>query len=128
MCNLEQKLEELLKAKHQLFNIEAEKEVLLKHLLGDEVYSVYKKHMDKYAVLETVKKSEIEAREADIKQAVIDSQQTVAVEGATVKFNKARITWDTKLLEFIADSTPEVLKCKKVGSPYASITYKPVTY
>ena len=59
-----------------------------------------------------------------IKIACIEYGETVKGEYKDVVFYKGRESWDGKLLEGVAVIYPDVLKCKKVGKPYAVVKNK----
>lgn len=59
--------------------------------------------------------------EAQIKEQVLISGQTIKGSIHQFVFSKPRVSWDTKLLDGYAMAHPEILQFRKEGSPSVSV-------
>jgi DNA-binding TFAR19-related protein (PDSD5 family) len=113
----------------QLANFQAEKDVLKiqKQELIDQVLTqeIRARLADIEAEfqprLEAVDQN-IAALEAEIKQEVLVNEASVRGTFLRAVWNKGRVTWDTKRMDDYALYHPEILRFRKQGQPFVSIT------
>ena len=113
----------------RLANYQAEKEVLQieKQQLIDQILTAeIRAHL---AEIEAEFEPRLDAVEQNIAALEEEIKQDVLHEGATVRgtflravWNKGRVTWDTKGMDNYAQLHPEILRYRKQGQPYVSIT------
>ena len=113
----------------RLANYQAEKEVLQieKQQLLDQILTAeIRAHL---AEIEAEFEPRLDAVEQNIAALEEEIKQDVLHEGATVRgtflravWNKGRVTWDTKGMDNYAQLHPEILRYRKQGQPYVSIT------
>jgi len=112
----------------QLAEFQSERDVAMleKQRLLDEVYSAEIKSRIAEIEAEFLGKAEavsenIDALEAEIKQAIIAHGASVKGSVLHAIFAKGRVSWDTKSLDGYAAAHSELLMFRKVGEPSASI-------
>lgn len=113
----------------QLANFQAEKEVLQlqKQELIDEILTAeIKARLDdieaEFAPRVAAVEENIAALEDEIKTAVLENGATVRGAFLRAVWYRGRVSWDTKGMEEFALSHPEVMRYRKQGQPYVSIT------
>ena len=100
--------------------LSAEKSKLLEVAIPPEVKAII-------ADIEAEFEDKTEVVNSQISEVETTAKELVIQEGATVKgnliqavYSKARVTWDSKILEGLAIAMPEIEKAKKTGSPSVS--------
>ncbi len=113
----------------QLANFQAEKDVLQlqKQELIDEILTAeIKARLDEieaeFAPRVAAVEENIAALEAEIKADVLKNGETIRGTFLRAVWNRGRVSWDTKSMDEYALYHPEVIRFRKQGQPYVSIT------
>jgi hypothetical protein len=113
----------------QLANYQAEKEVLqlqkqelLDEILTAEIKARLEEIEAEFAPRLVAVEENIAALEEEIKTEVLQGGATVRGTFLRATWNRGRITWDTKGMDEYALYHPEVMRYRKQGQPYVSIT------
>lgn len=119
--NIQQQLDELANLQAQAEVIRLQFAQLRKAIMPAEIQA----QLDD---LEAEQASTLEPVQNEIATLTDDIKGNVIIQGISVKgsflmavFNKARVTWDGKILEGYAVAHPEINAAKKVGEPSVSI-------
>jgi hypothetical protein len=113
----------------QLANFQAEKDVLQiqKQELIDQFLTL--EIRARLAEIEAEFQPRLEAVDQNIVDLETEIKRDVLASGATVRstflravWNKGRVTWDTKGMDDYAIFHPEILRYRKQGQPFVSIT------
>ena len=121
---IERRLETLTKMKQRRANIADDYALVKEALTPPEVRSALADVDAEYAPVFQRMNADIEAIEAEIKEAVAAHGATVTGGGLMAQFNSGRVTYDSKRLDGLALAFPQINECKKVGEPF--VTLKPV--
>jgi hypothetical protein len=117
-----QKLDRLanFQAQRDLFSLQ--KKELIDQVLTPEIRARLDEIEAEFAgKLETLEEN-IAALEADLREDALRHGASVKGTFLSVRWNKGRVSWDTKSLDDYAASHPEIIRYRKQGEPYASIS------
>jgi hypothetical protein len=67
---------------------------------------------------------EVSRLESEVKEAVRQGGESVKHEGIHAIYTRGRVTWDNRGLSRYAETNPDVLEFRRVGSPSVSIRYR----
>ena len=119
---LSEKLDQLANFQAQRDVLELQKKELMDQILPPEVKARLEEIEAEFSPRKEAVEANITTLEAEIKDEVLRHGQTVKGTFLRVVYHAGRISWDNKALATYAQSRPEILKFRKQGEPYVSIT------
>lgn len=113
----------------RLANYQAQRDVLnlqkrelIDQILTDEIKARLEEIEAEFATRMEAVEANIAVLEEEIRAEVVRHGTTVKGTFLRAVWNKGRVSWDTKGIERYARDHPEVLRFRKQGQPYVSIT------
>jgi hypothetical protein len=119
---LSEKLDQLANFQAQRDVLELQKKELMDQILPPEVKARLEEIEIEFAQRKEAVEANITTLEAEIKDDVLRYGQTVKGTFLRVVYHAGRVSWDNKALDAYARAQPEVLKFRRQGEPYVSIT------
>jgi phage host-nuclease inhibitor protein Gam len=120
--DIHEKLDRLANFQAEKDVLQFEKQELIDQVLTAEIRARLAEIEEEFQPrLEAVEQN-IAALEEEIKQDVLRNGMTAKGTFLRAVWNKGRVTWDTKGMDDFAVHHPEILRYRKQGQPYVSIT------
>lgn len=121
MSLIEQQLEQLHETRALLAKFQADQRRLVEDATPPEVKQRIADIEQEFAPAISAANFEISRMEGEIKAAVAVRGETIRGTCLQAVFSKGRQSWDNVALDEYAETHPEILKFRKIGSPSVSI-------
>jgi hypothetical protein len=119
---LSEKIDQLANFQAQRDVLELQKKELIDQVLPPEVKARLEEIETEFAQRKEAVEANITTLEAEIKDDVLRHGQTVKGTFLRVEYHNGRVSWDNKALDAYARARPEILKYRRQGEPFVSIT------
>ena len=101
--------------------LESKKQELVDKVITPEIKAQLADIDAEFSEVEAMLNRELTEAEAEVKQAVLETGDTVRGSTHMAVFSKGRVSWDTKMLDGLALVMPQLAEAKTVGQPSVSI-------
>ena len=121
MTDIYTQIEEYSRLTAGISDIETQKQALIERVLTPEIKDLLAEIDAEFDPKIAALNMTLSILEAQIKEQVLISGQTVKGSLHQFVFSKPRVSWDTKLLDGYAMAHPEILHFRKEGNPSVSV-------
>ena len=121
MTDVYTQIEEYSKLSAGIDDVQAQKQALIERVLTPEIKDLLAEIDAEFDPKIAELNMTLSILEAQIKEQVLISGQTVKGSLHQFVFSKPRVSWDTKLLDGYAMAHPEILHFRKEGNPSVSV-------
>lgn len=117
----------LTETKNELSKIEADKKKLIDEAMPKEVREKIAEIEAEFEGKSEKGQKELGRLEEEVKTGIVSLRESLVVKGLKATFHPGRVTWDSKGLEGVLKSNPEIAKViaplKKQGKDYAAFSF-----